>query len=93
MCTLEKEVGPMKASILDLRRRMSEVLRALDQNEPVTIFYRGKKKAVLYPAEQVRRTATRVSEHRAFAMWRDREDMQDVGEVVRRLRKTRLHAL
>ena len=36
----------MKASILDLRRRMKDVLLALDRNESVTIFYRGKEKAI-----------------------------------------------
>ena len=36
----------MKASILDLRRRMSEVLKALERNEDVTILYRGKKKGI-----------------------------------------------
>lgn len=35
----------MKVSILDLRRRMKDVLRALDRNESVTIYYRGNEKA------------------------------------------------
>ncbi|MBI2192911.1 MAG: hypothetical protein HYU36_13105 [Planctomycetes bacterium] len=39
----------MKASFLDLRRRMREVLRALERNESVTILYHGKEKAVLHP--------------------------------------------
>lgn len=31
----------MEASILDLRRRMADVLRGLDRNESVKILYRG----------------------------------------------------
>ena len=42
----------MKASILDLRRRMKDILLALDRNESVTIFYRGKEKAILSPSRQ-----------------------------------------
>jgi len=37
----------MKPTTLDLRRRMSDVMQAIDHNELVTIYYRGKEKAVL----------------------------------------------
>ena len=75
----------MKASILDLRRRMKDILLALDRNESVTIFYRGKKKALLSPIRQ--RTKEPVKDHEAFGMWRDRKDMADVDTYVRDLRK------
>ena len=78
----------MKASILDLRRRMRDVLLALDRNESVTIYYRGKEKAILSPSRQ--RTVKSVKDHEAFGMWRDRKDMADVDGYVRNLRKGRL---
>jgi len=93
MCTLGQEGISVKASILDLRRKMSEILRALDRNEPVTIFYRGKEKGILYPAKGGRHAAGPISQHPAFGMWRDRQDMQEVPEVVRQLRQGRRHAL
>ncbi len=83
----------MKASVLDVRRRMSEILRALDRNEPVTIFHRGKKKGVIYPATGVPRTTARVREHAAFGIWKDRKDMKDVAGVLRSLRRVRSGAL
>ena len=83
----------MKASVLDLRRRMKEILRALDRKEPVTILYRGKEKAVLYPSESRGGRAGSVAEHAAFGMWKDRDDMRDVKEVVRNFRKGRSRAL
>ena len=43
--------GNMKATILDLRRRMKDVLLALDRNESVTIYYRGKGNPVTQPSE------------------------------------------
>ena len=82
----------MKASILDIRRRMKDVLAALDRNEPVTITYRGKKKGVLYPAGEDKRKAGSIMEHQAFGMWKDRKDLEDVDAYVRSLRKSR-HAL
>jgi hypothetical protein len=82
----------MKASILDLRRRMSEVLKSLERNEPVSILYRGKEKGVIYPTAP-KDAQLSVEQHPAFGMWRDRDDLQDVDHVVRTLRKGRGHAL
>jgi antitoxin (DNA-binding transcriptional repressor) of toxin-antitoxin stability system len=87
-----EETLPMKASILDLRRRMSEVLRALEKNETVTILHRGKPKGTIYPAGGKGRTLP-VVQHLAFGMWKDREDLADVARTVRDLRKGRGHAL
>ena len=83
----------MKASILDLRRRMREVLRAIDRNQSVTVFYRGKKKAVIYPAKGGAKKPCRVISHPAFGMWKDRADLADVPKIVRNLRKSRNDAV
>ena len=37
----------MKASILDLRYKMNDVLKALDRNEKVEVLYHGKLKGIL----------------------------------------------
>jgi len=82
----------MKASILDLRRRMGEVLKSLERNEPVSILHRGKEKGVIYPTAH-RDSHMSVEQHPAFGMWKDRAARQDVDQVVRKLRKGRDHAL
>ena len=79
----------MRASILDLRRRMAEVLRALDRNEPVTILYRGREKAILVPKGSAQQAPLAAKDHSAFGMWSDRKDMEDVAAYVQRLRKGR----
>ncbi len=83
----------MKASVLDLRRRMPEVLRALDRNERVTILYRGRERAVLVPSGNRTETGTRMSagQHPAFGMWADHPDYTDVAAQVRTLRQGRKH--
>ena len=83
----------MKASVLNLRRRMAEVLRALDRHEPVTILYRGRKRAILVPADRGEHEGKSVTDHPAFGMWKDRKDMEDVRVHVRELRKGRFHAV
>ena len=79
----------MVASILDLRRRMRDVLRALERNEPVTILYRGKKRGVIQPVGASEPRLTSASAHKAFGLWKHREDMRDVKDVVRSLRRPR----
>ena len=79
----------MKASIIDLRRRMKDVLRSLERNETVTVLYRGKAKAVMIPAGKELGQMPLLTEHKAFGMWRDREDMKDVDRYVRGIRKGR----
>jgi hypothetical protein len=40
----------MEATVVDLRYRMKEVLKALERNEEVSILYHGKIKGTIRPA-------------------------------------------
>ncbi len=78
----------MNATVLDLRRNMKQVLRAIDANERVVLTYRGRKKAVIVPCqEQAQRQS--ASAHPAFGMWKDHKDAADVDAFVRNIRKGR----
>ena len=83
----------MRASILDLRRRMSEVLKALDRNESVTILYRGKEKGILHPINRGKSKYKSIADHPAFGMWKDRDDMKDVAKYIRDMRRGRFDAV
>lgn len=56
----------MKATVVDLRYRMNEVLKALDRNERVTITHHGKVKGVIEPCQS--RKAIKVEDHPFFGM-------------------------
>lgn len=81
----------MKASIVDLRYRMKDVLKAIDRGEPVTILYRGKEKARIVPIK-AEKPKMRIEDHPACGMWADREDMKDPVAWVRKLRSKRRFA-
>jgi len=81
----------MKASILVLRRNMSSIIRALDQNESITLTYRGHEKATIVPTKG--KSAVDLRTHSAFGIWSDRDDLADVGAHVRKIRKGRKNAL
>ena len=80
----------MDATIVDLRYRMKDVLRAIDRGETVNVLYRGKQKAVLTPVtDDLRIKGAKVSEQPFFGLWRDRNDMADPVAYVRQLRRPR----
>ena len=84
----------MKASFVDLRKKSSEIIRALNRNERVTVIYRGKPTAIMQPIGSASEQAlSSAQDHPAFGLWADREDMQDVAAHVRQLRKGRFDAL
>ena len=81
----------MKATVRDLRYRTKAVLEAVDRGEVVTLLYRGKDKARLIPLP--RRPGTNLVPGKAFGMWKDRTDLQDVSGYVRQVRRGRFHDL
>lgn len=78
----------MKATVVDLRYRMNDVLRALDRNEDVSILYHGKTKGVL--RARVTRTGGKVMEHPFFNM---RPAEGSVADQMENLRGGRYRAL
>lgn len=75
----------MKASIVDLRYKTSDILKALDRNESVTVLYHGKIKGIIKPAKS--RSLLKIEEHPFFGM--SRESGQTVLEELKKLRKPR----
>jgi hypothetical protein len=75
----------LKASVVDIRYKMKEVLSALDRNESVEILYHGKIKGVIRPA--ARRARKSVREHGFFGMYA--ETNETVEALMERLRGRR----
>jgi hypothetical protein len=71
----------MKASVVDLRYRMNEVLKALDRNEEVEILYHGKPKGILKP--YITPSATSVREHPFFNMRKGKKSVRKEMEDLR----------
>jgi len=78
----------MKATIVDLRYRMKDVLRAVESGESVTVLYRGKPKARILPIARKAGEA-KLAEAEAFGMWKDRKDLRNVPGYIRKLRQGR----
>ncbi len=77
----------MRASILDLRYRMKDVLSALDRNESVDILYHGKLKGTILPHNE--QSGCSVTEHPFFGM----SESLDVEKQMNELRSGRYRDL
>ncbi len=77
----------MKATVVDLRYKMNDVLKALDRNEKVTVLYRGKVKGTLIPAGN-RKKKLKISEHPFFGMF-SQDTEKSVAETLNNLRGSR----
>ncbi len=82
----------MKASVVDLRYRMNDILKAVDRNEEVTILYHGKVKGVIKPnlPPNPKKARKRISDHPFFNMSPSRKT---VAEVMADFRGGRYRAI
>ena len=76
----------MKATVVDLRYKMNDVLKALDRNEKVTVLCRGKVKGILIPSEQKKHL--KITDHPFFGMSSQNTD-KSVLDELNDLRKPR----
>ena len=76
----------MKASVVDLRYKMNDILKALERNEQVTVLYHGKIKGIIVPAKKVENK--KIAEHPFFGM-SAKESQKSVSDTLKDLRETR----
>ncbi|MFW5862783.1 MAG: type II toxin-antitoxin system Phd/YefM family antitoxin [Spirochaetota bacterium] len=77
----------MKTTAKDLRFRTREILDSVARGEEVIITYRGKPCAKVIPYKE---GSSKVSEpHSLYGIWEDHDDIADVEEYVREIRKGR----
>ena len=79
----------MEASVLDLRKKMRNVMSAIERHEHVTLTHRGKRRAVIVPWSEMQKTKVKTADLPAFGMWADRPDMADPAAYVEGIRKPR----
>ena len=74
----------MEATVVELRYRMNDVLKALDRNESVSVLYHGKIKGIIRPMGKA--TAAKVADHGFFGC---RGPERPVEQIMSQLREGR----
>jgi len=82
----------MQATMLDFRRRMSEIQGAISRRERVTITSHGRPWAVIVAYEDAKPDVPSARDCAAAGMWADREDLASPTDYVRTLRTRRRFA-
>lgn len=81
----------MRASVVDLRTKMKEVLQALRRNEQVEILYHGKVAGIITPPKTHAGKRVKVQDHPLFGMSRDAHKGKSVQQIMEDLRGGRYH--
>ena len=82
----------MQATLLDFRRRMSEIQGAISRRERVTVTSHGRPWAVIVAWEDAKPDVPSARDCAAAGMWADREDLASPTDYVRNLRARRRFA-
>ena len=77
----------MKASVMDLRYRTKEVLRALEGREEIILTHRGTTKGRIIPIQGEISASPSITGHEAIGMWADAKET--VPALIARIRKPR----
>jgi prevent-host-death family protein len=85
-----RNIQAMEASVSELKRRMKDVMSAINCGEHVVLTYRGRRFAVIVPLEDEKKNKFKAEDHPAFGMWADREDMADPVAYVEKIRQPRV---
>ena len=82
----------MKASVVDLRYKMKQVLQALRRNETVQVLYHGKVAGTIIPPQKSVQKI-KIQSHPFFGMYKTRYKNQSVDKIMDELRGGRYRAL
>ena len=79
----------MNATVVDIRYKMNEILKALDRRESVKILYHGKLKGTIEPVAAG--SASDLAKHPFFGSAKN--DGRKVADIMMELRGGRYRAL
>ena len=81
----------MEISIRQLRIQPGRIISMVNNGLDVTVTYRGKPSAKIIPIakENILNAKAPESEDELFGLWKNREDVKNVDQYVRALRKGR----
>ena len=78
----------MEATAKDLRFHTKKILDTAIRGEEVIITYHGKPYAKIIPIAQAQ-TVEKNKENDFCGMWKDRSDLSNVDDYIRKIRKRR----
>jgi prevent-host-death family protein len=79
----------MEISTKQLRTQPGRIISQAANGQEITITYRGKPSAKIVPFMGKKDIAIEENENELFGIWKNRNDMENVEQYVRGLRRGR----
>jgi prevent-host-death family protein len=79
----------MKITTKQLRIQPGRIISQVNNGQEITITYRGKALAKIVPLKMESSKQSTDFENELFGIWKNREDINDVDQYVRNIRKGR----
>jgi prevent-host-death family protein len=79
----------MEVTTKQLRIRPGRIISQVNSGQEITITYRGKALAKIVPIKTEDSKQDINSENELFGIWENRDDIQNVEQYVRSIRKGR----
>ena len=78
----------MVITMQQLKIRPGKIFSEVSKGQEMAVSYRGKICAKIIPFN-VKKTNNNNSDNELFGMWKDRDDIGDASQYVRKIRKAR----
>jgi antitoxin (DNA-binding transcriptional repressor) of toxin-antitoxin stability system len=79
----------MEITTKQLRLEPGRIISQVSNGQEITVTYRGKARAKIIPITAKRIPVSQEPDNELFGIWKDREDVSDVEQFVRNIRKGR----
>jgi prevent-host-death family protein len=79
----------MEITTKQLRIQPGRVISQVNNGQEITITYRGKACAKIIPINTKQGINLEDADNELFGMWKERKDMEDVDQYVRKIRRGR----
>ena len=79
----------MEISTKQLRLRPGRIISQVNSGQEITVTYRGKPRAKIVPVMNGRYIDLEEAEVELFGIWKDREDLENPEQFIRKMRKGR----
>ncbi|MCL2155730.1 MAG: type II toxin-antitoxin system prevent-host-death family antitoxin [Leptospirales bacterium] len=79
----------MEITTKQLRTAPGRIISLVNNGQEITITYRGKPSAKIVPITEKQNNNFKETENELFGIWKNRKDMENVEQYVRKIRKGR----
>lgn len=79
----------MQVTTKQLRIQPGRIISQVNNGQEVTVTYRGEPFAKIIPIMSGKNAGSKKPENELFGIWKNREDLEDVDQFVKNIRKGR----